>query len=498
MLSCRRVAALARIALLAVVLLAPARVAAGPDYERWYTVDMVGQRAGWMMSSQTTANGTITNRSEMSLSIRRGPIEVTIGLESEFVETTDHKPVSMKTIQRTGAVPVEQVYTFGPKGLTVQTTQGNQEKVTSELPLPEGEWLTPAAAGDFVDARLKAGDQRISVQTIDPLAGASPIEVTREVLGRTNILAGGASIPTTKCKVTQSVAMGVASTDYIDAGGIPVRVETKMGIIELAMQATTKEEAMAETRAPEIMVSTFVKPDQRIARPRYKKHGVYTLSVSEGALPDLPHSGAQRVERIDERTAKVIVDVLEPLPAADADHEAAEYLESSSMLSTGDAEVAAMAAAAVREAGPTPAARAEAIRRFVHGAISTKSLDVGFATASETARTREGDCSEHAVLLAALLRASGIPARVASGLVYADSFAGEQNIFGYHMWSQALLEQDGQWRWIDLDATLGETTFDATHIALSVSALSDGQTYEAMVPMATLIGQLSIRVDSAE
>ena len=62
----------------------------------------------------------------------------------------------------------------------------------------------------------------------------------------------------------------------------------------------------------------------------------------------------------------------------------------------------------------------------------------------------------------------------------------------------ALLEQDGQWRWIDLDATLGDTTFDATHIALSLSALSDGQTYEAMVPMATLIGKLAIRVDSAE
>ena len=40
------------------------------------------------------------------------------------------------------------------------------------------------------------------------------------------------------------------------------------------------------------------------------------------------------------------------------------------------------------------------------------------ATAAEVARSREGDCTEHAVLLAALARARGIPARVAMGLVY--------------------------------------------------------------------------------
>ena len=39
------------------------------------------------------------------------------------------------------------------------------------------------------------------------------------------------------------------------------------------------------------------------------------------------------------------------------------------------------------------------------------------------ARTRSGDCSEHAVLLTALLRARGIPARVSHGLVYLEQRA---------------------------------------------------------------------------
>ena len=41
--------------------------------------------------------------------------------------------------------------------------------------------------------------------------------------------------------------------------------------------------------------------------------------------------------------------------------------------------------------------------------FTEKDLSVGFATAADVARTAQGDCTEHAVLLAALLRASDIP-----------------------------------------------------------------------------------------
>ncbi|NBU87363.1 MAG: transglutaminase domain-containing protein, partial [Verrucomicrobia bacterium] len=65
-----------------------------------------------------------------------------------------------------------------------------------------------------------------------------------------------------------------------------------------------------------------------------------------------------------------------------------------------------------------------------------KNYGVGFATASEVARNKEGDCTEHSMLLAALGRALGIPTRVATGLVYADEFEGEKDVLVYHMWNQ--------------------------------------------------------------
>ena len=61
---------------------------------------------------------------------------------------------------------------------------------------------------------------------------------------------------------------------------------------------------------------------------------------------------------------------------------------------------------------------AVALERYVNREVTKKDFTQAFATAAEVAKSREGDCTEHAVFLAALARARGIPARVAIGLVY--------------------------------------------------------------------------------
>jgi hypothetical protein len=61
------------------------------------------------------------------------------------------------------------------------------------------------------------------------------------------------------------------------------------------------------------------------------------------------------------------------------------------------------------------------LEAFVRRTVSNKNFSQTFASAAEVAESREGDCTEHAVLLAALCRARELPARVAMGLVYVDS-----------------------------------------------------------------------------
>src|SRR5207344_1426356 len=106
-----------------------------------------------------------------------------------------------------------------------------------------------------------------------------------------------------------------------------------------------------------------------------------------------------------------------------------------------------------------PRAKALRIERWVHDHVQT-SNDEALATADHVARTLRGDCTEFAMLTAAMCRAEGIPSRTALGLIYADVHTGP--IFAFHMWTEVLVRG----RWLGLDATLGKGHVGATHLKI--------------------------------
>jgi hypothetical protein len=96
--------------------------------------------------------------------------------------------------------------------------------------------------------------------------------------------------------------------------------------------------------------------------------------------------------------------------------------------------------------GSEPAAAVEpqrilCLERLVERYIRNKSLAYGFAGLEEVLSKREGDCTEHALLLAALLRRAGIPCRLAYGMILTEGgFIG-------HAWVE--LYSGGRWSWLD-------------------------------------------------
>ena len=102
---------------------------------------------------------------------------------------------------------------------------------------------------------------------------------------------------------------------------------------------------------------------------------------------------------------------------------------------------------------------------------------ISVPSALEVLKNRVGDCNEHAALLTGLLRASGIPARVCVGIVYA------RGRFYYHAWTEGFLG-----RWISMDAALNQMPTDATHIKLVEGGL------DRQVDIIALIGKLKLEV----
>lgn len=110
--------------------------------------------------------------------------------------------------------------------------------------------------------------------------------------------------------------------------------------------------------------------------------------------------------------------------------------------------VAKVRAQLIRDYGETPAMRD--LTRFVAAFVDRKDLSRGYDPASVVARRKQGDCTEHAVLLAALGRSFGYPARVVHGIVFFEEHG--QLAGAMHAWSEW---HDGK-RWTFADAAIGE------------------------------------------
>ncbi len=467
-------------------------------YDLWYVIEIDGQRAGWYHEKVEIDGDLVTTVSDTSMSIRRGPSTVTIGIESSFVETDRHEPKRWETSISMGSTPVVRVYTFGEDGVEVTTTEGGQAS-TRVTNAPEGNWLTPGGIREFARSRLASGADEITYGGLDPMQQLTPVQSTVRGFSDASVDVLGRTVQAIRGELISSATPGVKSIVFMDDAGRLLRTEVSIAGMHVVTLAADKELALGELDPPELMARTFVRTARPIARARRTSDATYLLRVDDGELIDLPETSAQTVERIDAKTIRVRVRKPGRFEAGLAPTSEEGTLDASSMLNWKDEKIQELASKAGGGAQMPDLRRAELMRKSVHRHINAKDLGVGFGSASEVVRSRQGDCSEHATLLAAMLRAEGIPSRVASGLVYADGFLGERNIFGYHMWTQALVEVEGQKRWVDLDATLGASNaFDATHIALVLSTMADDEGSNALVRLAPLLGRLEVEIESVE
>ncbi len=164
-------------------------------------------------------------------------------------------------------------------------------------------------------------------------------------------------------------------------------------------------------------------------------------------------------------------------------------LAANSLVQTGDRRVMQIARSVVaQEQGLSKVAGQ--LAQFVHRNMTVSETSEALASAAEVAKTMDGDCTEHAVLLVALCRVRKIPARVVMGLVHVPALNG----FAYHRWAEAWLDE----RWVALDATRPDGKIGVGHLKMAVSNLKGVSPYEAFLPVMQAMGRLQLRVVSSD
>jgi hypothetical protein len=321
--------------------------------------------------------------------------------------------------------------------------------------------------------------------------------------GETTLTAGDyetVQLPTGEAKLlriesaSQVGGQQIAMTMWADEQG---RVQKSL-VAGLGQETvrTTKEDAL---RLPnkggfDLVVDATVPLVVPLKNAAHTKHVVYRAHVTSGTIEGVfAHCLAQRVKPIDDQTAEVTVLAVRPDEPAELDVKVVpptdEDRAANSLIQSDDAAVVAMA----KQVAPDETDQwklACALEKHVRETVRNKNYAQAFATAAEVARSLEGDCTEHAVLLAALCRARGIPARGAFGLVYYEKLQG----FAYHMWTEAWIDD----RWVPLDATRGLGGIGADHLKLGDDSLAGADGLAAMLPVIQVLGRLELTVVTAE
>lgn len=288
----------------------------------------------------------------------------------------------------------------------------------------------------------------LTFHIFDP-ASMSQQPVIIRVEGKETIPSMGEQMETTRLALTYK---GVTQTAWVDDNGDIIR---EKGMLGLTLEKTTKSLATADLPAgltEDLTRLASVSGNGDIADPR--NVGYLKIQVSGIALDNLDIHGGRQSLKDDILT---IVGEEPPeqktLPPGPLPDDAAIFLSSEPFIQSDDQKIIATAASVVSP-DANPADNAKALVKWIFENIEKQPV-MSVPDAVAVLANRVGDCNEHAVLLAALARAAGIPAKIEAGLVYLNGR------FYYHAWNLLYVGE-----WITADATFGQMPVDATHIRL--------------------------------
>jgi transglutaminase-like putative cysteine protease len=316
-------------------------------------------------------------------------------------------------------------------------------------------------------------------------------------------------------------AVGPESTELLSGRKELLRIDTKTrlggGVIESVVWAddqgeplkeslpaldqvtyrTTRDVALQNGPQPasfDLGWGSVVKVNKRLLRPHETRRVVYLARMKKGDPSASFFKGTtQSVRRVEGNAAEITVRSVRPGVSSDGypaePSPGREELSPGSYIQSDDARVVSMAQS-VQPASTDAWSLACALERHVCEAVLTKSFAQSLATAADVAKTLEGDCTEHAVLLAAVCRARKIPSRVAMGLVYYPQSRG----FAYHMWTEVWIEGG----WVPIDGTLGMGGIGAAHLKVCHSNLDGPQSLGVFLSIFELLGQLDLEILSAD
>ncbi len=450
--------------------------------DEWHMVHLQGKPAGYSLLRKLEGeNGELETVSFTRITMKRGTQKTTVEERLEMREDASGRILGFRKEEKKAQQAVTTVgKLIAPDRMELEVSSGDSPARKQVIP------FNPATRGlqhttKKISSTLKKKGDRVEVIVFMS-------DLSRCIRQVSTLQAQEGELRRVESRMELAPDNSLVLLEWINNEGQSVR--SSMPYLGLETVLSTRKKIMATdfSSPPEIFFSSGIPLGRFLGWKR--EEVLYRLSLRNNKQPvKLTDSGAAghkltptaeegtwhlRVQTVHQDAAENLPLPPNPLPKL--------YLSSTAYIQSDDARIIELAKkAAGNEKSSLKVARV--LEKWVYNYIRKKNLGTAFATAKEVLQTRQGDCTEHAVLLCAMCRAAGIPSRVVAGLVYhRKSFVG-------HMWTEVYTG-----KWVPLDATIGKGKVEADHIALAVSALDNTSISEIFIGLLPFLGNMKIEV----
>jgi len=346
--------------------------------------------------------------------------------------------------------------------ISAQGATGNADQARTEtiiIPL-----VGDPSFGNMLIARLASGGlkvgEEITMPVVDPLSfGVNSMSVKVEALEE--IISMGRAREAYRLSGSMG---GMDFTSWVSPDGEVFKQETSLGFTFIV---ESQEVAQSMDAPSEDMIYAFRVPfnlelPEGVRHLRLKLLGVETDTLELDGGTQSYEGGVLTITAIGESGEGGAGDLPGPGPLEPGLLEPGlleRFTAPSTLVQSDSAEIMALAREITGDERNT-LKRLRMLHDWVYENIE-KTPAITVPSALEVLASMRGDCNEHTTLFTALARASGIPTRMATGLVYMGDG------FYYHAWPEVYVKG-----WMPLDPTLGQFPADAAHVRLLTGGLT--------------------------
>lgn len=448
--------------------------------QEYFSFLVNGKKYGYSTESRFVESDKVITITNEFTKLHRVGVTVKEDSYTKHIESPGGEPIAFEHIERTDS----QFWFFHDKkskrieGVKKEDGDFEVTKTSNGKTKQFGiEWPDDLLLSEGVRLLIKETDLKEGEKfSVKEISGYDPFEIVDEAgeIGQTkDISLLHNTMPLTEIFITANSKLygQIPMVAYVDKDFNTKKNVATFGGMTLESISCSREVALRKTEKVDFTSMAVIQCPVRLRNPEKAKRIRYHLIPTTNTELEIPSNDNQSVEKSEDGSIFVTV---HPAKAADGisfpytgtDKATQETLKPTKILQCDDEKIIALARKAVGKTKDAAKA-ARKIEAFVNGYIKP-SGSFTFASAVEVANERKGDCTEYAVLTAALCRAAGIPAKLVSGYVYCDYFNGKWHVFVLHEWTEVYIGD----KWIGLDATKNRffgifNSFTAGHIALS-------------------------------